>query len=65
MALLSKPGARVCDSYGAHRGQDLLEDRLSRHPNNILGLDGVPTQHIINDIFIKVVSIRISSIMSS
>ena len=41
---------RVCRSYVDHKGADLIADRLSR-PHRNLGLDGVPSQHMINNVF--------------
>ncbi|NGO79795.1 methyltransferase domain-containing protein [Streptomyces sp. YC504] len=40
---------KVCVSYVEDRGRTLLEDRRSRYPAFTLG--GVPTQHIVNDLF--------------
>ena len=40
---------KVCRSYLDHRMADLLEDRRARFPAYSLG--GVPTSHMINDLF--------------
>jgi predicted SAM-dependent methyltransferase len=41
---------RVCASFAADKGRSLIEDRLSR-PNTGLGMDGIPSQHMINNVF--------------
>ncbi len=41
---------RVCDSYTADKGRGLIEDRLTR-PHGDLGMDGIPSQHMINNVF--------------
>jgi hypothetical protein len=42
--------AVVCHSYLKHRGQDLLDDRLTRAQDFSLG-DDVPVQQMINECF--------------
>lgn len=47
--------AKVCRSYFDHKGADLIADRLSMEVvSGNLGLDGVPTQQIINHFFHQV-----------
>jgi predicted SAM-dependent methyltransferase len=41
---------RVCESYAANAGAALIEDRLTR-PHTDLGMDGIPSQHMINNVF--------------
>jgi predicted SAM-dependent methyltransferase len=57
---IARPGAevwvscpdleKVCRSYFEHRGADMVADRLTR-PHGALGMDGVPSQHMINNMF--------------
>jgi predicted SAM-dependent methyltransferase len=41
---------RACRSYLEHKGQDLIDDRLTR-PHGDLGLDNVPSQQMVNEVF--------------
>jgi predicted SAM-dependent methyltransferase len=41
---------RVCAAYAEDSGAGLIEDRLTR-PNTGLGMDGVPPQQMINNLF--------------